>query len=136
MDTAGRHLLVEAWGCRPEILVDVEALDSMLRAAAERALCTPIDSISTCFDNGAVSVVLLVSESHLSIHTWPEAGYAAIDMYTCGGGVPENALDVVHRVLQPARFEAVLINRGGPEPPGVTLEHYGLWDKERPGNGA
>lgn len=80
----GRHVLLELWGCRRELLNDVARVQEILLEAAQRARCTIIDKVSHGFSPYGVSVVVLIAESHLSIHTWPEHDYAAVDIFTCG----------------------------------------------------
>ena len=80
---AGTHLLLDLWGASN--LTDPELIDRALRDAAEAANATILHSHFHHFGpDGGVSGVLVLAESHISIHTWPEKGYAAMDFYTCG----------------------------------------------------
>jgi len=71
-------------GCDPATLSDVEGIHAMMVAAAEAARATVRESAFHRFEPQGVSGTVILAESHLSIHTWPEKGYAAMDFYTCG----------------------------------------------------
>lgn len=80
--------------------------------AAETARATIVQTVSHRFDPHGVSVVVVLEESHLSIHTWPEAGYAAVDFYTCGVCDPSVAHDVLLKGLNAETAELALFHRG------------------------
>jgi S-adenosylmethionine decarboxylase len=80
----GTHILCELSGCDAAMLTDVEAVSEMMVQAALEANATPIEKAFHRFQPQGVSGVVVIQESHLSIHTWPETGYAAMDFYTCG----------------------------------------------------
>lgn len=84
MKTLGRHILVEYNGCAPELLADVAHIEKAMVAAAKEADATVINSTFHHFSPWGVSGVVVIQESHLAIHTWPEYGYAAVDIFTCG----------------------------------------------------
>lgn len=115
MDTLGRHLLVDYRGCEPALLNDVAAMEALLRAAAAAAGATVLGAQLHRFRPHGVSGVLLIAESHISIHTWPEAGYAAIDFYTCGACDPYLAHDVIAEGLRATSNDITLVVRGTPE---------------------
>jgi S-adenosylmethionine decarboxylase len=96
LNTRGQHLLAEYHGCNVEVLDDLKRIESLLNEAARAAQTKVVASVFRPFDPQGVSGVVVIEESHLSIHTWPEFGYASVDFYTCGSGTPEAA----HRVLQ------------------------------------
>ena len=112
MDTLGRHLLAEYHGCESKILDDKEYIESLLQAAAKAANVSIVKSILHTFSPQGVSGVVIIEESHLSIHTWPEAGYAAVDFYTCGDGIPINAHQALLKGLKPSRYQLMTIHRG------------------------
>ena len=112
MKTHGRHLLVDYWGCAQDQLADIAYLENLMRTAAEAIQATVVQSTFHAFAPHGVSGVVLIEESHLSIHTWPEAGYAAVDCYTCGGGDLQQALDVIRSELGAEHFEMRLVERG------------------------
>jgi S-adenosylmethionine decarboxylase len=80
----GTHIVCELSGCDPAKLTDVEAVAEMMAWAARKANATVITQAFHRFQPHGVSGVVVIQESHLSIHTWPESGYAAMDFYTCG----------------------------------------------------
>ena len=83
----GRHILCEAYGCDKEILNDVRHVEKIMVAAALAAGAEVREVAFHHFSPQGVSGVVVISESHLAIHTWPEFGYAAIDVFTCGDTV-------------------------------------------------
>src|SRR4051794_13243243 len=106
------HILVELYDVDPKLLDDVETLKSALVAAAAAAKCTPLGSAQHKFEPQGASVVVLVAESHLSIHTWPEHRYAAVDIFTCGAALPLHGISPLLERLKPGRHEVREIKRG------------------------
>ena len=98
----GRHILIEAYDCDPEILDDIEVVEEAMVNAAERAGAEVREVAFHKFSPQGVSGVVVISESHLSVHTWPEFGYAAVDVFTCGDTV--NPIVAVDRIRD--RFKA------------------------------
>lgn len=108
---AGRHLLVELWGASH--LNDPDRIDHILTEAAVAAKATVLHSHFHHFSPyGGVSGVLVLAESHISIHTWPERDYAAIDLFMCGSCDPNNGMDALKRGFQADRVERQEIRRG------------------------
>ena len=97
MSSLGRHILVEYYGCDRELLNDVVQLEQVMVAAAREANATVINSTFHYFSPFGASGVVVIQESHLAIHTWPEYGYAAVDIFTCGETVDPW---VSHRYLE------------------------------------
>lgn len=93
----GRHLIMEVWDADPRLLDDVKALERLLLEAARAANATVLQSVFHRFSPYGVSGVVVIAESHLTIHTWPEYGYAAIDIFTCG---PKMNLDAAVAVIR------------------------------------
>ena len=87
MPTLGRQIVAEYYGCNPEILNDVAKIETCMLDAARAAEATVINSTFHHFSPFGVSGVVVIQESHLAIHTWPEYGYAAVDIFTCGDAV-------------------------------------------------
>ena len=113
VDTNGIHLLLDYWGCEPEILGDTERIEDLMHKAAEATGAVVIDSMFKRFDPQGVSGVVVIKESHLSIHTWPERGYAAVDVFTCGRECqPTKAHPVIKKALGSFRYEGLTILRG------------------------
>jgi len=111
-DTRGLHLLIEYHGCCPQTLNDVVAIEALLLNAARAAGATVVTSTFHRFAQNGVSGVVVVQESHLSIHTWPEHGYAAVDIYTCGACVPEQAHLVIRDGVAAQQTEQLTVRRG------------------------
>lgn len=91
---AGRHLLVDLWDAGQ--LTDIDYIENTLRRSAEAAGATVLSvHLHQFSDSGGVSGVAILSESHISIHTWPERDYAALDVFMCGSCNPHNALPIL-----------------------------------------
>ncbi|HDO19787.1 MAG TPA: adenosylmethionine decarboxylase [Thermoplasmatales archaeon] len=111
LNAIGRHLLIEMRGCKN--LNDKEVIKNMLKDAVEACNATLIEVEVHEFSPYGVSGIAIIGESHLSIHTWPEYGYAAIDIFTCGTRVnPYDALPPFKDVLQPKEVSVLEIKRG------------------------
>ncbi len=80
----GRHLILDLYDCDPEVLNDYEELQRLLEASLVMAKANILRIIGEKFEPQGVTLLALLAESHASVHTWPEIGYAAIDLYTCG----------------------------------------------------
>lgn len=87
MRALGRHVLAEFYGCSPDILNDIIKIEEIMVNAALEAGAKIREVIFHQFSPQGVSGVVVISESHLTIHTWPEFGYAAVDVFTCGNTV-------------------------------------------------
>lgn len=83
-----------------------------MKRAALAAGASIVDATFHRFSPQGVSGVVVVQESHLSIHTWPEYGYAAVDFYTCGECVPDEAHRLLVETLEPTSFEKIVVRRG------------------------
>ncbi len=111
MKYAGSHLLVDLWGATN--LGDPDAIDRTLRSAAIAAGATILHSHFHHFSpNGGVSGVIVLAESHISIHTWPERDFAAIDIFMCGACDPHLAIPVMQALFQADRIEVDEQRRG------------------------
>ena len=96
MQALGKHLLVELHGCNPELLKRVDVVKEILVSAAKACKATVVDTSFHEFKPFGVSGVVVIAESHFSIHTWPEYRYAAVDIFTCGDVInPEEAVDFI-----------------------------------------
>jgi S-adenosylmethionine decarboxylase len=111
---AGTHLLADFYGVQAALLESCTGIDALLRAGAEAAGATILHSHFHSFGpQQGVTGVLLLAESHISIHTWPEFGFAAADIFMCGDAHPKLALDVIQAALKPASSIVQTIARGG-----------------------
>ena len=111
----GTHVLADLGGIAAEKLCSCESLDALLRAAAEAANARVLHSHFHGFGDGqGVTGVVLLAESHISIHTWPECGFAAADIFMCGDAQPELALAIIETALQPSSRKINSVHRSPP----------------------
>ena len=109
----GRHILIEAYDCDPEILDDIKIVEDTMVNAALRAGAEVREVAFHKFSPQGVSGVVVISESHLSVHTWPEFGYAAVDVFTCGDTVdPMVAVDYIRDEFKARRALTSEVKRG------------------------
>ncbi len=105
------------YDCPPEVIDDLEHVRVALREAAKAARSTLLHEAAHAFEPQGVTALGLLAESHISVHTWPELGYAAADVFTCGEHAePRAACEHLARVLRAGRFELRTIERGGTVP--------------------
>lgn len=111
--TFGRHVAVDAWGVDFELLNNSEWLKAQMVEAADVCGATILSVQSQQFEPQGATVLVMLSESHISIHTYPERGFAALDCYTCGETVdPQLAIDHMISVLNPDKVYAKKLTRG------------------------
>lgn len=109
----GRHLLVEFYDCDAKTLDDVSGIEKHMNDAARACGATIVQSTFHRFEPWGVSGVVVISESHLAIHTWPEYGYASVDLYTCGDEIdPMAAYEHLRLMLGAQEAEMQLLKRG------------------------
>ena len=114
-DTVGKHCILELYGCDSARLDDEAFLRDTITAAAKRAGATLLNLITHRFEPQGVTGLALLAESHISIHTWPESGYAAVDVFTCGDHtMPERACQVLARELAAASQKLTSFRRETP----------------------
>jgi S-adenosylmethionine decarboxylase len=112
---SGTHVLADLSGIAAEKLSSCAQLESLLRAAAEAAHAHVLFSHFHGFGEGlGVTGVVLLAESHISIHTWPECGFAAADIFMCGSAQPELALALIKDALQPSISQVSAMRRAPP----------------------
>lgn len=114
MNALGSHLLVELRDCSPAVLNDLDKVRSAMVSAAEAASATIVDVSFHEFSPFGISGMVIIAESHLSIHTWPEYGYAAVDIFTCGD------------LIKPADAAAYLIEKFESKSPSVVEMKRGI----------
>ena len=113
MSTAlGNHILVEFMNCDPHIMNDVAAIEKDMVTAAQKAGATVINSTFHHFSPYGVSGVVVIQESHLAIHTWPEYGYAAVDLFTCGEMDAWISFDWLKEAFGAKSYSAIEMKRG------------------------
>jgi len=113
LNALGRHLLLELFDCDSESINNLEAVKSSLIEAAKRAQATIVDVVFHEFNPFGISGVVVIAESHLSIHTWPEYRYAAVDVFSCGEVLqPEIAVNYLVEQFGAERASVVEMQRG------------------------
>lgn len=112
-DPLGEHHIIELYNCNTHDLDNLEKIEHALLEAANIAGATIIDSRFHKFSPQGVSGVVVIAESHLSIHTWPEVGYAALDLFTCNRDMEiKKALEMLRSVFRPEKMDVCTILRG------------------------
>ena len=115
-----KHLLLELYRCNYEKLNDESFLRCTLNKAAKLAKATVLNLISNKFEPQGVTAIALLAESHISIHTWPESQYTAVDIFTCGQNMlPELASQYLIKSLRAQEHSLRIIERN---PPSTVLE--------------
>ncbi len=101
---AGTHLIIDLWGATH--LDDLELVDETLKKCVDAAGATLLHLHLHHFTpNGGISGVAVLAESHISIHTWPERDYAALDIFMCGDAKPHEAIEVLRAAFRPDRID-------------------------------
>jgi S-adenosylmethionine decarboxylase len=113
LESLGRHLLLELYDCSSEVLNSLESVKTAMVEAAKRAEATVIDAVFHEFNPFGISGVVVIAESHLSIHTWPEYRYAAVDIFSCGDTLkPAEAANYLVEQFGASRASCVEVKRG------------------------
>ncbi len=111
--TLGRHILIEYYGCDEKIIENNALIEELMNEAARRSGATIVDSVFHYFNPYGVSGAVIIEESHLTIHTWPEYQYASVDVYTCGDSVdPWIAANFLEKEFAAKKSESFEIPRG------------------------
>lgn len=114
MNALGFHILAEFYGCNKTCLDDIAEIEAFMVAAAVKAGAEVREVVFHKFSPQGVSGVVIISESHLTIHTWPELNYAAVDIFTCGKRVdPWIACAYLGEKLQAGKTYTIEVGRGG-----------------------
>ena len=113
MNALGKHLLLELKDCNLEVLNDLDYLRNCLHDTAEQVGVTVVNEAFYQFSPHGISGVIIVSESHFCIHTWPEHGYAAVDVFTCGDSIDsEQAIKLLVEKLGSKDPSYIQLERG------------------------
>lgn len=111
--TLGTHILMEMFGCDPEMLKDKDKIEKIMNESAVKSRAKVVKTFFHQFKPYGVSGVVVIEESHYTIHTWPEYSYAAIDFFYCSNEVLiDKAIEVLKAALKPSSFNLVEIKRG------------------------
>ena len=113
MASPGISFLLELYECPADVLDNEAVIRTTIQEAVGDASATLLEQVSRRFDPQGVTALAVLAESHISIHTWPEFGYAAVDVFTCGTrALPQRACDHLIEVLKPGRHRLQRIERG------------------------
>jgi S-adenosylmethionine decarboxylase len=128
--TVGNHITVDFWGVDFDKTNNLKYLEGLLICAAEDAGATVLDVVSRQFEPNGCTVLILLSESHASFHTYPQKGYISFDCYTCGETVdPYRAFKFVKSVIKPSRVHIKQLKRGlGEDSPIQIINIVGEWN--------
>ena len=130
-ESIGHHYIVEASGCDPKIISSVDKVQQILVKAAEIAEAQVWSISVNRFPPKGVSGVIVISESHISIHTWPEFGYSALDFYTCGNsGDPEKAVFYAVEAFGASTSHITEITRGLEEGDRIFYHSFVTWEED------
>ena len=113
MNVLGKHVLLELKECNPQLLDNVDHVRKSLLLAAENVGAHVVGETFHQFSPQGVTGILSIAESHISIHTWPEYGYAAADIFTCGSSFqPLDAADILIAQLESKDQDITEVHRG------------------------
>jgi S-adenosylmethionine decarboxylase len=113
MSPLGIHSLFDLYGCDPALLADQEVVRAALLEAVRQSGGTIITDVFHQFSPHGVSGVVVIAESHLAIHTWPERGFAAVDLFTCSATLDHERVEKsVASALVASRVERRIFSRG------------------------
>lgn len=121
MNPVGQHVMLDFFDCQcsPEILSDLAKGQAIFEELKSQFTC--LDATHNQFSPAGYSIILLLAESHASIHTWPESKFAALDLFTCVGRIPYEAVHLLIKAFQPERHAEIVCARGvRPQMPGIT----------------
>lgn len=114
MTKLGTHLIIDAWQVPSDLLNDPERIRHALLEGIAAGEATLIDLCVHQFSPHGVTATATLAESHIAIHTWPELGYFAADLFFCGSGKPEEALKILQTALKAKQIRVQEITRGFP----------------------
>jgi len=124
MKILGRHLIAELSDCDSMTLNNLELLKQYLEEAVRLSGATMVRSVFHHYNPQGVSGVVVIAESHLSVHTWPEYSYAAVDFFTCGESVdPYKAFNYIKDKLGSQNAQITEIKRGIPSEADEVIDH-------------
>jgi S-adenosylmethionine decarboxylase len=117
----GTHCILELYGCSGSLLDDPDFIKQALRKTAAAAEATLLGEMVHEFEPQGVTALALLSESHISIHTWPEMEYAAVDVFTCGSAKPEQGCNYLIEAFEATKHTLQVMKRSLPATPPERL---------------
>lgn len=109
----GEHIVADLWDCENNILNDAKKIEELLKLASLESGATPLKYIQHQFQPQGITGVWILSESHCSVHTYPESGYGHFDIFTCGDVCkPEKGIDFIINILKPKKKKVIKLTRG------------------------
>ena len=112
MEGLGTHIIAELFNCNAFNINNLKKVEEVLMAAAELSKATIIQPFFHKFSPYGISGVIVIAESHITIHTWPEYGYAAVDVFTCGNLDYKRALDFIKASFETGKCDLHKVYRG------------------------
>jgi S-adenosylmethionine decarboxylase len=113
LNALGKHLLLELKDCNRKTIDDIDFIKAILCETAEKIGATIVNQAFHKFSPQGVSGVVVIAESHISIHTWPEFGYASVDVFTCGNTIdPKDAINLLVEKLEAKESSFIELKRG------------------------
>jgi S-adenosylmethionine decarboxylase len=135
VESVGHHYIVEGSGCTADVISRVEQVEQIMVRAAEVANVQVWAISFHRFSPTGVSGVVVISESHLSVHTWPELGYVALDIFTCGDQAkPEAAVQHALKAFGAVSMHITEVTRGLDEGDKVFFHSMITWEEKMPDN--
>lgn len=120
MQYLGHHIVLDFHDCNQAVLADCDTMRNIMSEAATRAKCHVVGEYYHEFEPHGISGCTIISESHLTIHAWPEHGYAAVDFFYCGDKVlSDRAIDYMSEMFQSRRVDRHELGRGAVNKSGV-----------------
>ncbi|SMC24121.1 S-adenosylmethionine decarboxylase [Desulfacinum hydrothermale DSM 13146] len=124
MKSLGKHLIVELYDCDHDLINQVSSVEKILVEAVAISKATIVQPVFHQFSPHGVSGAVIIAESHFSIHTWPEYGYCALDIFTCGDLIDSDAsLQYLKEAFKAGSMSVMEIKRGVLDLPGKELRH-------------
>lgn len=113
MKILARHLAVDMYGCKPDILSSLNDSKSAIIQSVAEANMTFIDSNIQIIEENELSAIIMTKQGHITIHSYPNLGYAAVDVYVCSAtATPERAIKTIKRLLKPEKTKTTYLKRG------------------------
>lgn len=109
----GEHVIADLWDCENNILDDPEKIKELLKLASIKSGATPLKYLDHKFEPQGLTGIWILSESHCSVHTYPEIGYGHFDIFTCGSQCkPIEGIELLVEILKPKTKKIITMSRG------------------------